>query len=172
MIRPSRKQNTAGGSTNAEPDEGKECGGEAGALMGRGAKLLAGPGAEPQENAEYSSARAGKSVPSIPPADKPLTWFQRRRQKQADAYAAARDHGLRHALSIADELAGELTTGRISGDDLAGFVDLVVNAINPIEFAPTLKPKDVRRLRAELGAAIISHIETKATAAATRQKGQ
>ena len=111
-------------------------------------------------------------VPSIAPTEKPLSWFQRRRQRQADAYTAARDHGLKHALSIAEELAGALTAGRISGDDLAGFVDLVVNAINPLEFAPCLKPKDVRRLRAELGAAIIDRITATATAASSRQKGE
>ncbi len=119
MILLSRKQNPTDGSAQNEPEDGRACGGEAGALMGAGAKLLPGLGAEPQENAEYLSARASTSVPTIPPADKPLTWLQRRRQKRADIYQAARDHGLRHALSIADELAEELAAGRISGDGLA-----------------------------------------------------
>lgn len=171
MIKPSRKQNPTDGSAHAEAEEGRACGGEAGALMGQGSKILAGSGAEPLER-EDSSARAGRSVPTIPPVEKPLTWLQRRRQKQADAYAAARDHGLRHALSIADELAGELNAGRISGDGLATFVGLIVDAIDPFEFAPSLSPKQCRRLKAELGVAIISHITAKSTAAATRQKGE
>lgn len=172
MIKPPQKQNTADGAPNTEAKEDFECGGEAGALMGQGAKLLAGAGAEPLERAEDSSARAGSSVPTIPPSGRPLSWFQRRRQKKADAYAAARDHGLRHALAIADELASELISGRISGEGLAAFVDVIVSAIHPHEFAPTLSPKECRRLKAELGSAIINHIRNNATSAAARQKGE
>ena len=74
MIKPSRKQNPTDGSAHAEAEEGRACGGEAGALMGQGSKILAGSGAEPLER-EDSSARAGRSVPTIPPVEKPLTWL-------------------------------------------------------------------------------------------------